>query len=147
MIITGITGIGDPQIVLYEGKYYCYATSREDGFSVWSSDDLVNWSAPTLCFRAIDYWGASHFWAPEVIYRNGKFIMHYTAMSRTLNSLRIGVAVSDSPLGPFVDVHNAPMFDLGYAAIDGSVLIDEGGAYLYYSRDCSENIVNGKEFR
>ena len=27
MIITDITKIGDPQIILYEGKYYCYATS------------------------------------------------------------------------------------------------------------------------
>lgn len=143
MIITNITKIGDPQIILHDGKYYCYATSSDDGFNVWSSDDLVNWSEPTLCFRAIDYWGISHFWAPEVVYHCGKFIMHYTAMSGKLNSLRIGVAVSDSPTGPFVDVHNTPMFDLGYAAIDGSVLIDESGAYLYYSRDCSENIVNG----
>ena len=143
MTVTDITKIGDPQILLYEGKYYCYATSSDKGFFVWSSDDLVNWSEPSLCFRAIDYWGISHFWAPEVVYRNGKFVMHYTAMSGALNSLRIGVAVSDSPIGPFADVHNAPMFDLGYAAIDGSVLIDDEEAYLYYSRDCSENIVDG----
>ena len=64
-------------------------------------------------------------------------------MSRELNSLRIGVAVADSPIGPFFDVHGAPMFDLGYAAIDGSVLVDGDEEYLYYSRDCSENIVNG----
>ena len=47
MIITDIKKIGDPQIVLYEGKYYCYATSSDhysDGFCVWVSEDLVNWS-------------------------------------------------------------------------------------------------------
>ena len=146
MIITNITKIGDPQIIRYENKYYCYATSDtyyHRGFCVWVSEDLINWSEAIPCFDALSFWGESHFWAPEVIYHNGKFVMHYTAKSKELNSLRLGVAVSDSPLGPFVDVHNKPMFDFGYAAIDGSVLISDEGNYLYFSRDCSENIVNG----
>ena len=143
MIITDITNIGDPQILCYKGRYYCYATSFVDGFCVWTSDDLENWSEKKLCFKAIDYWGKSHFWAPEVVFHNGKFVMHYTAMSRALDSLRIGVAVSDSPEGPFIDVHGKPMFDPGYAAIDGSVLKCDEGNFLYYSRECSENRVNG----
>ena len=143
MIITDITRIGDPQILLFEDKYYCYATSHGEGFLVWESDDLVNWSEPTMCFHAIESWGKSHFWAPEVVYHKGKFVMHYTAMSRELNSLRLGVAVADSPKGPFKDVHDRPLFDLGYATIDGSVLVCEEGNFLYYSRDCSENYVNG----
>lgn len=146
MLITKITQIGDPQIILYEGKYYCYATTTNhysDGFCVWESEDLINWSEPIKCFLAKDYWGESHFWAPEVVYHNGKFVMHYSAMSKELKSLRIGVAVSSSPTGPFVDVHNKPMFDFGYATIDGSVLRCEEGNFLYFSKDCSENIING----
>ena len=146
MIITDIIKIGDPQILLYEGKYYCYATNCDHfstGFSVWVSDDLQNWSEEIPCFNAIEYWGKSHFWAPEVVYHNGKFVMHYTAMSRELDSLRMGVAVSDSPTGPFKDALGKPIFDLGYATIDGSVLICDEGNFFYYSRDCSENIVNG----
>ena len=143
MIVTDITRIGDPQILLYEGTYYCYATSHNEGFLVWQSDDLIHWSEPQMCFRAIDFWGKSHFWAPEVVYHKGKFVMHYTAMSRELNSLRLGVAVAEHPCGPFRDVHNRPMFDLGYATIDGSVLVCEEGNFLYYSRDCSENYVDG----
>ncbi len=145
MIYTDITNIGDPQIVLYEGTYYCYATSLSigNGFYVWQSHDLKTWSEPTLCFDASAYWGESHFWAPEVVYHNGKFVMHYTAKSRELKSLRLGVAVSDSPLGPFKDVHGKPMFDFGYAAIDGSVLTCDEGNFLYFSRDCSENIIDG----
>lgn len=146
MIVTEITKIGDPQVVPYDGKYYCYATNSNHfshGFDVYVSSDLVNYERVELCFKAEDYWGKSHFWAPEVIYHNGKFVMHYSAMSRELNSLRIGVATSDSPTGPFVDVHNAPMFDFGYAAIDGSVLVCDEGNFLYYSKDCSENIQDG----
>ena len=146
MIITDITNIGDPQILSHEGKYYCYATfndGKSDGFYVWVSEDLKNWSVPTMAFRALDGWGMVNFWAPEVVYHNGKFVMHFTAKSRELNSLRMGVAVADSPLGPFRDVHGKPMFDLGYATIDGSVLRCEEGNFLYYSRDCSENPMDG----
>ena len=146
MIITDITNIGDPQIILYEGKYYCYLTGSDrgnEGFHVFVSDDLVNWTNAGLCFEAISYWGDSKFWAPEVIYHGGKFVMHYTASSRELKSLRVGVAVSDSPTGPFVDVYNAPMFDFGYAAIDASALVCEHGNFLYYSKDCSENVIDG----
>lgn len=53
--------------------------------------------------------------------------MQYTARRKSNHSLWIGVAVSDSPEGPFADVHNGPVFDLGYAAIAGHVFIDDDG--------------------
>lgn len=143
MIVTDITEIGDPQILLFEDRYYCYATSHGEGFLVWESDDLVHWSEPTMCFHAIESWGKSNFWAPEVVYHKGKFVMHYTAKSRELNSLRLGAAVADNPKGPFRDVHGKPLFDFGYATIDGSVLRCAEGNFFYYSRDCCENFVGG----
>ena len=144
MIITDITNIGDPQIVLHEGVYYCYATSFVKGVYVWQSEDLVHWSEPTLCFDASEHWGDCDYWAPEVIFHKGKFVMHYSARITAKNrTLYLGAAVSDSPTGPFVDVHGGPMFDLGYATIDGSVLVTDEGNYFYYSRDCSQNIIDG----
>ena len=75
--------------------------------------------------------------------REGKYYMFYTAKNQQ-DSLRIGLAVSEKPGGPFLDVKNEPLFDFGYAAIDANVLIDaDGKKYLYYSRDCSENVVDG----
>lgn len=145
MIVTNITNIGDPQILLYNDKYYCYATSLglNGGFAVWESDDLVNWSEPTVCLEKSGHWGDNSFWAPEVIYHNGKFVMHYTARIEAKNKTYfLGVAVADNPKGPFVDVYGAPMFDLGYSTIDGSVLVCDKGNFLYYSRDCSQNIIN-----
>ncbi len=144
MIITNITNIGDPQILLHDGIYYCYATSFIRGFYVWQSTDLVRWSAPQVCFEADeDHWGDRDFWAPEVVYHGGKFVLHYTAREKGTKTLRLGVAVSDSPTGPFRVVGPSPLLQVDYANIDGSVLISDHGNFLYFSRDCSQNYVNG----
>lgn len=149
MIKTNISLIGDPQIVVHNGTYYCYSTyitpgNEDEGFYTKKSTDLVNWSEWIHCFNPpADHWASKRFWAPEVIYHNGKFVMHYSGYSKEKKELRLGVAVSDSPEGPFVDVYNAPMFELGYPTIDGSVLISDEGNFLYYSRDCSGNIIDG----
>ena len=143
MIVTDITGIGDPQIVLYKGVYYCYATHSAQGIDVWKSEDLVHWQGPKLCFDAKAYWGYKTFWAPEVVYHKGRFVMHYTATRRGKEGKRLGVAVSDSPEGPFEDVNNVPLFDFGYDAIDGSALVTENGNFLYFSHDWPDNIIDG----
>ena len=149
----GITGIGDPFVLrASDGKYYMYATSffpaeGREGFNVWQSGDLVRWSAPVQCYAAGERsFGYKDFWAPEVRERGGKFYMHYSARRKEDESLRIGVAVSASPLGPFTDVFDRqPMFDFGYAAIDGHVFFDnDGKIYFYYSRECSEYVVGGR---
>ncbi len=141
-----VHNIGDPFILkASDGKYYLYATSDgNNGFKVWTSDDMINWEENGLKAhsKSIDGWGYKDFWAPEVYEWDGKFHMYYSARWKENNSLRIGHAISDSPLGPFVDVSNQPMFDLGYAVIDGHVFIDDDNkAFFYFSRDCSENIV------
>jgi hypothetical protein len=71
--------------------------------------------------------------------------MYYTARANSTQSLRIGVAVSDKPEGPFEDVYDKPLVDFGFAAIDANVFMDDDAKYyLYFSRDCSENFVNGR---
>ncbi|MBQ4607951.1 MAG: family 43 glycosylhydrolase, partial [Clostridia bacterium] len=48
------------------------------------------------------------------------------------------------PQGPYEDPLGAPLFDFGYAVIDGTLVIGRDGTpYMIYSRDCSENVVNG----
>ncbi len=142
-----IKHIGDPFVLrASDGLYYCYATSAPDGFKAWVSPDLIDWREAGYVYqRQPDSWGESDFWAPEVVFYQSRYFMHYTARWAKNQSLRMGVAVSHSPLGPFVDVFNRPMFDFGYAAIDGHIFFDDDGRkYLYYSRDCSENIVEGR---
>lgn len=141
--ITNITNIGDPFALKFEMVYYVYVTSHKDGFKVYTSSDLVNFDNGQVCYsKQANSFGSKDFWAPEVIYHGGKFVMHYTAWSESLRSRRIGVAISDAPTGPFIDVYqNEPMFDFGYAVIDATVLVDGDKNYMYYVRDCSENDV------
>ena len=132
MIRTNVTGIGDPFIVRAGDVYYMYATSFVmDGFKVWKSEDLENWEDLGACLDLSNSWTCQDYWAPEVIFHRGKYVMHYTARRK-----------SDSSLRPFTDVHNGPMFDPGYAVIDGHVFIDDDGQpYFYFSKDCSENYI------
>jgi beta-xylosidase len=141
----GITNIGDPFIIRVDKTYYMYATSFVDGFYAWKSTDLKNWSAPKQVYKkGARSFGSSDFWAPEVVCRNGKYIMHYTARRAVDDTLYIGVAVSDAPMGDFIDVYDKkPMFDFGYAVIDAHVLIDGDKRYLFFDRDCSQYIVDG----
>ena len=51
-----------------------------------------------------------------------------------LENFHIGVAVSDSPTGPFKDLKNEPLFTPDYPIIDANVFKDaDDKYYLYYS--------------
>ncbi len=145
-VATEITGIGDPFVYYEDGCYYMYATSSGDGIYVWKGGEPNRLEKSGLCYKKENSFGDGNFWAPEVIKRaDGKYIMHFTARCRKCKGQRIGVALSDSPEGPFTDVFDgSPMFDFGYAAIDASCLADDDGKfYLYYVRDCWDNVIDG----
>lgn len=144
LVKTNITNIGDPFVLTDNGVYYMYATSSSNGFCVWSGTDLDNLQPQGLCYLAQNSFGINCFWAPEVVRRaDGKYVMFFTARDARLDSLRVGVALADSPLGPFVDIADNPLLNDG-ATIDASCFIDDDGkAYLYYVKDCWENVVDG----
>lgn len=142
-IVTNVSGIGDPFVLTEPDGYYMYATSSTDGFKVWFSDNLRDWEDLGLCYYKSESWGYMDFWAPEVVKRaDGKYVMYFTAKDKELDALRTGVAVADGPRGPFRDT-GAPMFDFGYSTIDASPFTDDGKSYLFYVRDCSDNVING----
>lgn len=141
-----VTNIGDPYILTApDGAYYMYATSSTVGYKVWKSTDLENWEALGLAYQlSSNTWSYKDFWAPEVVEANGKYYMYYTAREKGSDRLQIGVAIAENPAGPFIDALDKPLFDIGSAVIDASVFTASNGEkYLYYSKDCSENIVDG----
>ena len=145
LIKTEITNIGDPFLLNDDGTYYMYATSAGDGFLVWKGTELTNLTLVGHCMTKPDTYGENCFWAPEVVKRaDGKYVMHYTARLEGRGQ-RCGVAVADDPCGPFVDVYpDKPMFDYGYQVIDATVFADDDGQhYIYYVRDCWDNVVDG----
>ncbi|MCR5753443.1 MAG: glycoside hydrolase family 43 protein [Acetatifactor sp.] len=140
-----VVNIGDPfMLKISENEYYMYCTSAANGYYCWRSEDMVHWTDKKMCFVSkTDSWCADSFWAPEVCEWEGKYYMFYTARNRQ-GSLKIGLAISDAPDGPFVDYENKPLINPMFAVIDANIFIDDDGSkYLYFVRDCSENIING----
>ncbi|HXG64997.1 MAG TPA: family 43 glycosylhydrolase [Blastocatellia bacterium] len=131
--------IADPFVLKWNGEYYLYCTG--DPITAYHSLDLVNWTliGPVLSSSdKPDAWNQADVWAPEVVYRNGKFYMYYTASKRSDDwrvgemARRIGVAVSDSPRGPFVDSGRPVTPGWG---IDGHIFKDPdtGEEHHFYS--------------
>lgn len=143
---------GDPYII-YDNdtdRYYIYGTGGvEKGFMAYSSKDLKDWKNEGQVYSAKQEksWGTKDFWAPEVYKIKDKFYMFYSAHWKDnpndeLENYKIGVAVSDKPTGPFIDMTGAPLFDPGYPIIDANVYFSEDGKmYLYYSRCCYKHPV------
>jgi xylan 1,4-beta-xylosidase len=119
-------GPADPAVIRFEGRYYLYPTWDGRGYDVFVSDDLVHWQQKPKCFTDTRR-GA---WAPDVFHNkkgDGKFYLYYTLDDPQGGKL-IGVAKSESPLGPFLDVHT-----LAKGSIDAHLYQDDDGAlYLYY---------------
>ncbi len=147
--LTDVQNIGDPFVLQVGDTYYLYATSNpvvNRGFYVWTSKNLVQWEHHWLAFDNTlegNEWGKGDFWAPEVIKLGSAYYMVYSA-SAADGKKKLALAKSDDPLGPFKNF-KAPLLDSALSCIDGDLFLDDDGKlYLYYVKDCSENIINGK---
>jgi len=105
-----------------------------------SSPDLVNWTKhPAVLDVKNVTWAAYAIWAPTATYLNGKYYLLFAANDIQKNDKEpggIGLAVSDSPRGPFVDALGHPLigeFHNGAQPIDPFLYQDDNGEiYLYY---------------
>jgi beta-xylosidase len=127
----------DPCLVTVGDRFYLYPTT--DGYDDWggsvftvhSSDDLVHWHhhGPILTLGVDVEWASNHAWAPAMIERDGRFYFYFSA------DKNIGVAVGDSPTGPFRD-SGRPLVAAGsydWQMIDPAAFIDEDGTpYLIW---------------
>ena len=127
----------DPAPLVAGDRMYVYTGHDEDGadffwmqeWRVYSTDDMVNWldHGSPLALESFS-WADDRAWASQCIERNGKFYWYICAHSRLSKGMAIGVAVSDSPTGPFRDAIGKPLFENGsWDHIDPTVLIDDDG--------------------
>jgi len=132
----------DPAPMVYNDKLYLYTSHDEDNstwftmnnWRLYTTGDMVNWTDHGAVASFTDFkWAKGDAWAPQCIERNGKFFL-YVPMIAQNNRPAIGVAVSDSPYGPFYDPLGKPLVQSEqYGDIDPTVFIDDDGqAYLYW---------------
>jgi len=135
-----VKDIGDPHIIRKDDEYFAFATGGSIGFNVWRSIDLAVFAKEKALKKAA--WVSGDYWAPEVHKVGEKYVMFFTGRWKKTGTLRVGVAMADAPQGPYEDAIGGPLFDPGYAVIDGTLVYgSDGTPYMIYSRDCSENVV------
>ncbi|MDR6968541.1 hypothetical protein J2X31_002564 [Flavobacterium arsenatis] len=132
----------DPAPMVFNDRLYVY-TSHDEDDSTWftmndwklfSTNDMVNWTDHGVVLSYNDFdWAKRDAWAPQCIERNGKFFMYVPMWSKTNNKGAIGVAVADSPFGPFHDPLGKPLVQSEWGDIDPTVFIDDDGqAHMYW---------------
>jgi len=143
----------DPAALVHDGVFYLYAghdqcpPDREryqlHEWLVFSTTDMKTWTEHPVPLRAKDFaWAKGDAWAAQVIERNGKFYWYVTVSHADIHGKAIGVAVSDSPTGPFVDARGSAIITndmtteytkISWDDIDPTVWIDDDGqAYLIW---------------
>ena len=120
--------------MVHNGRMYVYTGHDEDNadffwmqeWRVYSTQDMVNWQdhGSPLALESFS-WADDRAWAGQTIERNGKFYWYICAHSKISNGMAIGVAVSDSPTGPFRDAIGKPLYENGsWDHIDPTVMIE-----------------------
>src|SRR3712207_3792258 len=142
----------DPTVIVYDEWVYLYTGHDEAPVGVedyimqkwlcFSSADLVNWQEHPVPLQATDFaWAKGDAYASKVIYHKGKFLWYVAITHATIPGKAIGVAVSDSPTGPFRDARQSALItndmttavDSDMDDLDPTVLIDDDGqGYLFW---------------
>jgi len=141
----------DPTARVFEGRVYVYPshdireppgyTGRKNWFvmedyHVFSSENLTDWTDHGVILTQKDVpWAdpnAFAMWAPDCVFKDGKYYFYFPTKDKT-GEKRIGVAIADTPVGPFKPEAN---YMAGVLGIDPDVFIDkDGSAYMSWSRN------------
>lgn len=136
----------DPAVHVFNGKLYIYPShdiesgipENDNGdhfdmrdYHVFSMEDIdgeVTDHGVALDVKNIP-WAGRQLWDSDCAYKDGKYYLYFPLKDQT-DIFRIGVAISDTPEGPFIP-QEAPM--KGSYSIDPCVFCDEDGLqYMYF---------------
>ncbi len=135
----------DPSAHYFNGKIYIYPShdidageAFDDLGSHFAMEDYHVISMDSIDSEAVDHgvalhvddvpWAKQQMWAPDANEKDGKFYLFFPAKDYE-GIFRIGVAVSDSPTGPF---KAEPKAIKGSFSIDPALFKDDDGAYYMY---------------
>lgn len=131
----------DPDILFTQGAYYAFATNHNlNNVQVARSEKLEAWEVLLIdALPNLPKWALPGLtWAPEVTeFPDGSYRMYFTARNAAFPKQCIGVAASQSPIGPFVAVGDSMLVcpeELG-GAIDASVFFENETPYLLWKND------------
>lgn len=147
-IVTNIY-TADPAALVVGDTMYIYAGHDEAptggtnfvmrDWHVLSSTDASSWTDNGAKLSISNFsWAGADAWAGEVEPRNGKYYWYVPVNGNGAGWMDIGVAVGDSPLGPFTDAKGGPLIsdstpNSSPLNIDPTVFVDDDGqAYIYW---------------
>ena len=130
----------DPTVIRTEEGFYLYATQTNSYWiPIYFSKDLVNWEFKRSAFRKATrptedvLPGGGAFWAPEIRYINGKYVLYFSWAKWGDGSISYtAVATSDSPVGDFLNAK--PLLitdDFGSNCIDQFYYEEDGKKYMF----------------
>ena len=142
----GIIDAHDGCLQFFEGRFYLYGTAygNSDGYDftnhyrVYSSPDLGRW---TFAGKLLKDQPAGVYYRPYVVFNPNtrKYVLWYNWYPKLWEG-RVGVAISDTPAGPFTVVNSNLNITgyrpgetnlLGSRPGDGSLFVDEDGTGYY----------------
>lgn len=136
----------DPSAHVFNGKIYIYPShdidagdAFDDLGSHFAMEDyhILSMDSPTdllatdngVSLHVQDVkWAEKQMWAPDAAEKDGKYYLFFPAKDYD-GIFRIGVAVGDSPIGPFLPEPNAIKESF---SIDPAVFKDNDGSYYMY---------------
>jgi arabinan endo-1,5-alpha-L-arabinosidase len=137
--------LADPTVVKADdGWFYAYGTMDNWGdgkgahlIPVVRSKDLVHWTYVKDAFLSKPAWKEKGgIWAPEVVKVNGKYHMYYAYSTWGDPDPGVGLAIADSPAGPFTD--NGKLF------LSSEVNVPNSIDPFYHGREWQKIRVLGK---
>ena len=151
----------DPTARVFNNKVYLYPShdikppvgQRQDWFCmedyhVFSSENLTDWTDHGMIVTQNKVpWvrpNSYSMWAPDCVYRNGKYYFYFPSSPNAGGGFAVGVAIADSPEGPFIP---EPEPIKGINGIDPCVLqASDGNAYIFWGNGmCAKLKENMKE--
>ena len=134
------SSVADPTVIRTDEGFYLYATQTNSFWiPIYFSKDLVNWEFKRSAFRKATrptedvLPGGGAFWAPEIRYINGKYVLYFSWAKWGDGSISYtAVATSDSPVGDFLNAK--PLLitdDFGSNCIDQFYYEEDGKKYMF----------------